>query len=360
MRLHRYIRETAWIAAITVATFSIIDIGLTSLLRTRGFSQFFEPSEEAGFINKRNFRGVFGGPLDDFSATVDIDEIGTRKVSASNCNSDTSQSSRLIFVGDSMTAGFEVENNQTYSSIFSQLNCRIKVINGGVRAHDTHMAIANAFRISKEIGPVENNAISGVVYMATKNDFSENDNKNAYRGMKSKFGSVFDGELNAPARSQWLNNTRMLIGDKMYFTTKAIHQLQILKAIKQRSNATGELEKDECLRKSARALEIYQASIDQATEKENHIFHIGVHPSTVDFEQTERLENCLQVVIKLKRMGQLVKLIKIHRFMRDLNPDFINNPENRFKRDSHYSTIGHKNVAQALNSILGHTLIKKQ
>ena len=359
MVLNRYIRQTALITSITVMTCIATDTGLTYFLRTRGFSQFFETSKEAGFINKKNFSGVFGGPLDDFSAHVDIDEIGTRKVSASNCISETSQRRRIIFVGDSMVAGFEVENDQTYTSVFSQLNCEIQVINGGVRAHDTHMAIANALRISKEIEPADNDAASTVVYMATSNDFLENDNKNAYQSMKSKFGSFYDGEYNAPAKSQWINNVRMFIGDNMYFTTKAISRFRTLEAIQQKNQEAGEaLERDDCLARSDRALEIYRSSIPKAIEKGNNMFYIGVHPMTVNFERSEQFENCLQEAIKQKGLGQQIKLISIHKFMRDSNPGFINNPENRFRRDGHYSTNGHKNIAHALNSMPELTLRK--
>lgn len=361
IRIGRYMRQTVWITVITATTFGVTDITLTSLLRTRGFSQFFESSKEAGFINKRNFSGVFGGPLDDFSAKVDIDEFGTRRVSANNCNSETSQSRLLIFAGDSMTAGFEVENNQTYSSRFSQLNCSIQVVNGGVRAHDTHMAIANAFRISKEMRPKKNNPGTTIVYMATENDFTENDNKDAYRSMKSKFGSIYDGIHHAPARSQWLNTIRMFTGDKMYFTTKALSQFQAMKAIRQDSiKQSDDLEKDDCLRKSARALDIYQSSISQAGDRQNHIYFMGVHPLTTDFNRSEKIENCLQETIEIKRLGRRIKLVRLHKIIRSLNPEFIDSPANRFRRDGHYSATGHKQIADALNLLPELTFSRRQ
>lgn len=349
--------QTARIAAISVIMFMITDLVLTALIRTRGFSQFFESSREAGFINKRNFSGRFGGPLDNFSANVDIDKIGTRKLFSGGCNSKSMRDNRLIIVGDSMTAGFEVENHQTYSSIFSQLNCnRIQVINGGVRAHDTHMAIANALRITKEIGPIDDRAVAAILYMATSNDFWENENKNAYYSLKSKFGSIYDGEYRAPSRVQWFNNARMLIGDRMYMTTKVVAYFEILRAIKNDRDFLEDRSlqsKDTCIRKSTRLLEIYQSTISQASERRNDIFLLGVHPSTIDFAKSERLENCLKEVIESKKTGKKIKLVMLHKYIRAARPGFINNPLNRFKRDGHYSTVGHKNIAYFLNSLVG-------
>ena len=57
----------------------------------------------------------------------------------------------IVFVGDSFTAGFEVKDSEHYVSRLSK-KCISKglIINGGVTAHDTHMASANAVRILKE------------------------------------------------------------------------------------------------------------------------------------------------------------------------------------------------------------------
>ena len=48
----------------TIIFFLTLDDFLTKLLKTRGFSQFFESNPTAGYINKRGFKGRFGGPLE--------------------------------------------------------------------------------------------------------------------------------------------------------------------------------------------------------------------------------------------------------------------------------------------------------
>ena len=354
MILKKYFFQVGIIGITTVAVFGIVDIAATSMIRTRGFSQFFESSTEAGFINKRNFKGVFGGPLDDFSANVEINEFGNRKISYDQCKPNTKPRNRLIFVGDSMTAGFEVEDNQTYTSIFAGFNCdQFQVINGGVRAHDTHMAIANAFRISREIRPAGNNMTSSIIYMATQNDFIENNDKNTYFSMKSKFGSFHDGKHFPPSKRKWTNSIRMFVGDKMYFTTQAIVQFHVYNAYLQGKVSTeNSISDDKCLRDIDRALTIYKDTIAREGEKERHIFYIGVHPSTTNFEFTEKMEYCISQVLQEKNAFNHIRLIPIHRFMRKYNSNFINNPSARFRRDGHYSAFGHKNIANALNAIL--------
>lgn len=202
---------------------------------------------------------------------------------------------------------------------------------------------------------------SFIIYMATSNDFEENDKKDLYPAIKSKFGSIYDGKYYSPLRSQWYNNIKMFIGDKMYLTTKTIVQLDLLKTSLQQGTYARHrtMDKNQCLRKSTRALKIYEASISQARETENHVFYMGVHPSTDNFEFTEKIEKCIATVVEGKTMKSVprIKLIQIHKFIRNANPHLINNASNRFKRDGHYSVAGHKNIANALNATLIRDLI---
>ena len=65
--------------------FLITDFLFTNIKNIRGFSNFFINIEGVGHINKPNFKGVFGGPLDDFSANVSIGNFGERKSNNINC-----------------------------------------------------------------------------------------------------------------------------------------------------------------------------------------------------------------------------------------------------------------------------------
>ena len=53
--------------------------------------------------------------MDDFYSSVNIDDIGARKSSLSRCTSDEEV---IIFLGDSITAGFEVNDNEAYKDIW--------------------------------------------------------------------------------------------------------------------------------------------------------------------------------------------------------------------------------------------------
>ena len=99
----KFIKNFLTISFITFFLWIFIDLTFTFILGVRGFSQFFVSNKFAGHINKPNFSGNFGGPLDDFYSRVNIDDLGSRKSSLSNCTSDEEV---IVFLGDSITAGF--------------------------------------------------------------------------------------------------------------------------------------------------------------------------------------------------------------------------------------------------------------
>ena len=126
-----------------------MDFITTSFYSTRGFSKFFITNEFSGHINKPNFKGYFGGPLDDFYSEVNIGNFGERK-SFDDCEN---PNRTVLFLGDSSVAGFEVKDNETFISIVNK-NCNNSGLIGynfGVRAHDTHSVIGNYSRIQKKI-----------------------------------------------------------------------------------------------------------------------------------------------------------------------------------------------------------------
>ena len=43
-----------------------LDFIFTKLIGSSGFSKFFEEDSNVVYINKRNFKGKFCGPLDDY------------------------------------------------------------------------------------------------------------------------------------------------------------------------------------------------------------------------------------------------------------------------------------------------------
>ncbi len=343
------LRDSVLITSFSIFSILIFDLLLTKIYGPRGFSKFFESNQDAGFINKREFVGRFGGPLDDFSNKISIDSFGNRKVISRKCNLSgiNSENRNLVFVGDSMTAGFEVKDNEHYVSRISE-NCISNglIINGGVRAHDTHMAAANAVRILKEFNLDQLNTV--IVYGFSSNDFTENDNKNSYPNMKARFGSIFDQENYKPRANLNYLRLRMFVADNFYFTTKLIRQLELnnrelkLKASKiDKKSFRDEFNSEKC----ERVISILDATFSSKSIK-SKVF-LFVHPDFLNFtnlEETKLMENCL---ISATIDHNQISILPILSFI-NTKGDKFNYQEFIFKRDGHYSPKGHLFISEIL------------
>ena len=62
-----FLKITTLVSLVTITLWFSLDFVVTKISGVRGFSQFFESDKIAGRINKPNFKGRFGGPLDEFS-----------------------------------------------------------------------------------------------------------------------------------------------------------------------------------------------------------------------------------------------------------------------------------------------------
>ena len=342
-RIKIFLKESIYITTFSIFTFFICDLVLTKIYRPRGHSQFFESNQVAGFINKREFVGIFGGPLDDFSNKISIDIFGTRKVTSRKCNLSIrkNENKNLVFVGDSMLAGFEVKDSEHYVSRLSK-KCISKglIINGGVRGHDTHMASANAVRILKEFNLDQLNTV--IVYGITNNDFYENDHKHTYYNLKAKFGSIFDQKNYKPRANLNYQRVRMFIGDNFYFTTKLIVQFMLLKAsFGELSSQNENFNSEKC----KRAISILDSTFSSNSIKSKVLLY--VHPVFANFnslEETKLIENCL---ISAAKNQDQISVLPIHSFMNKKGVKF-NYQELTFKRDRHYSPKGHLFISEIL------------
>jgi hypothetical protein len=174
---------------IILATFIlwlVIDGLYTNMSGIRGFSLFFVSDTDVGRLNKANFKGVYGGGLHDFKSVVSIGAYGERNSSEVKCNSTTN----IIFLSDSTTAGFEVNDDQTFVSNINN-SCGVhgySGINFGVRAHDTHMVVS-LYKQKKMMHHKK------VIYLITANDFYENIDEGVYPDFTKRFGRIFDNQL---------------------------------------------------------------------------------------------------------------------------------------------------------------------
>ncbi len=349
-----FLKDFIIISILSIFTFSIFDLLLTKIYRPRGHSKFFESNKVAGFINKREFVGIFGGPLDEFSNKISIDIFGTRKVTSRKCNLSITknENKNLVFVGDSMLAGFEVKDSEHYVSRLSK-KCISKglIINGGVRGHDTHMASANAVRILNEFNLDQLNTV--IFYGLTNNDFHENDHKNTYYNLKAKFGSIFDQKNYKPKANLNYQRVRMFIGDNFYFTTKFIVELMLLKdSFGELSSHNENLKAEKC----KRVISILDSTFSSNSIKSKVILY--VHPVFTNFtnlEETKLIENCL---ISAAKDHAQISILPIHSFM-DKKGDKFDYQELIFKRDAHYSPKGHLFISEIIFPKLESALSKK-
>jgi lysophospholipase L1-like esterase len=202
---------------ITLALWFLTDAIITSILGMRGESSFFTADRTVGQVNKPNFSGKFGGFLDSFSTIVSIGPFGERKSSEGNCKG----LPFFLFVGDSTTAGFEVNDDETFVSKINR-NCETTHIVGanfGVRGYDTHEVIANYARISRSIKH------DAVFYLIADNDLLENMERFPYLNIAKRFGRAFHGKYYLAAISNFEHaylNFRIFMGDHFYITSTAI------------------------------------------------------------------------------------------------------------------------------------------
>jgi lysophospholipase L1-like esterase len=134
--------------------------------------QFSTFDSELGWRHVRGVTGLFRGP--DFQTPVQINRLGLRGKDIPEVNPDP-KTVRILFLGDSVTAGFEVDEAETFvARVRSQLNrcgggtIRFETINAGVRGYGTDQSLLYYEREGNKLGA------SLVVYTLVQNDIFEN------------------------------------------------------------------------------------------------------------------------------------------------------------------------------------------
>jgi len=361
MKLIKFSRKFIVISINTIFCFLITDFILTKIYRLRGYTEFFESNKEVGYINKRVFSGVFGGPLDEFSNIVNTDNFGNRISSRKICKNkklNQNKLNKILFVGDSTLAGFEVGDNETYVSLLNQkCDNNFKFINGGVRGHDTHMSIANLKRIISEKNLDNKN--TKFFYMLTGNDFKENNNKNSYFGMKSTFGSIYDLNFYQPYSNPLKLKAKELLSKNFYFLKK-FRRFILLLSIENKNPETTKFENKivteiKTQKNCKRVIDIISSSIkEQKSIKDIYIIsHPGlgntISKNIKSLESHKKRENCLYDAAKTKRN---IIVLKISDELEMVFSKRKSNLNLKFKRDSHYNKDGHFVMSEVINKLI--------
>ena len=327
---------------IMLCLWSLTDLILTNILNIRGFSKFFTTNQMVGFMNKPNFQGKFGGPLDEFYSLVNIGPIGERVSFKNKCDN----SKKIIFLGDSAVAGFEVNDNETFVSHFNE-NCNKTGFSGynfGVRAYDTHQVIGTYKRINQKI---DHNYL---FYLIARNDLKENNVILHYPRFVEKFGRIFEGNFYKPKNSFIKNfyyGLRIFISDNFYFTTKLILYTSNFNEIYNNLMKT-DIKKIHDTHFTNinfdnidRTIELIGELNKLAAKNDKKLF-IGFYPClSVECKYELNLEKVFSERLKESKLD-VIFFPLVNQFEKIAISKNIKKVSMRFKRDFHLSKLGHK------------------
>ncbi|MDC1532066.1 SGNH/GDSL hydrolase family protein [Amylibacter sp.] len=222
MKIIYYLKDIFKTILVTLIMWLFVDLIYTYFLDTHGFSTWYQSDNIAGRTHKANYSGMWGGPLDEFYVKVTTGKNGERNSSKSNCKNITK---KILFIGDSTTAGFEVKDSDTFvSHINSSCNShKYSGVNLGIRGGDTHSAIG----MYQKFAPIIEHDI--VFYMFPSNDYWENINKSEYINLTKRFGRKFEKEilhLQTNLTTKLYLFVRISVSEYLYFTTKLIRAVE--------------------------------------------------------------------------------------------------------------------------------------
>jgi hypothetical protein len=154
--------------------------------------------QRLGWSTIPNSEGRFSYPIAGFNGYVKFDENGIRI----NDNNIDYEGGSILIIGDSVTAGLEVDNGKTFSAVLERLffdnGCKYRIYNAGVRGYGTDQSYLNQKRLLEVVKPTY------VIYMFNGTDIMDN---KTIKQSNRKYGKplfVFsDGELmsiNSPVK----------------------------------------------------------------------------------------------------------------------------------------------------------------
>jgi lysophospholipase L1-like esterase len=147
-------------------------------------SMFWEYDPLLGWRHQKNADGVFRGPKPfpiEFDTRIKTNSLGLRGEEISPLPQD---GYRILFLGDSQVAAFEVEQEDTFvhllqKKLINELNRPVQVINAGVRGYGTDQSYLYYTSDGRNLKP------HLVVFMHTANDLMNN---TTLHRMKRPFG----------------------------------------------------------------------------------------------------------------------------------------------------------------------------
>jgi hypothetical protein len=325
---------------ITLALWFLLDAISTYILGIRGVSSFLTADRTVGHLHKANFSGKFGGFLDSFSTFVSMGPLGERRSSEGNCRNVPF----FLFMGDSITAGLEVNDEETFVSKISS-NCETTHIVGanfGVLGYDTHEVIANYTRISTSIKH------DAVLYLITDTDLWENTQLFPYANIAKRFGRVFFGTYYLPTISNLERaylNFRVFASDHFYTTSTAIKLLERWHATRSKVAHTYTAIPADQAETLVKLVKVLSAAV----KGNGATLYIAASPCvTTDPCAGPDIERILQ---NSDQSEEFIVLPLATELQSKFDKGEINKKDMRFHNDVHLSSFGHGVLAKELTRL---------
>lgn len=200
-RSRRYrLVNTAGLLVVSLLLSVLAAEGLWRLLQSRGHGPATVYDEVLGWRFKPDTRNRH--TTEDFDVEVRIDGLGRRRGAA---EPESAERPRVVFVGDSLTFGWGVEEEQSFPSRIGRM-LAVEVVNLGV----TGYGLGQSYLLLRQEGLAMQPAI--VVLTVCQNDFQEVVSERMYGRTKPRFR--IDGEqlVLSPAgdRASWLERASTL------------------------------------------------------------------------------------------------------------------------------------------------------
>jgi hypothetical protein len=152
--------------------------------------QNWEKDLDLGWKIKTNATFRHTSPFNEFDHTIRTDALGMR-VPLDPAAEKQHVARNLLFVGDSQTASFEVDYQQTFQHLVEQtLGPSTRSLNAGVRGYSTEQTLKRmrALLAHKELG------VTDVIYLFSGNDPFENMSLHFPKRLMSKPGAYLDSQ----------------------------------------------------------------------------------------------------------------------------------------------------------------------
>ena len=340
----------------SILLFLLTDFIITNYLEIRNFTKFHKSEKPIGHVPIPNFSGHFGSPLDNFYSKVNINSEGLRK--SFLCKKIPINT---LFVGDSTTAGFEVEDYSTFVSLINK-NCskyKINGVNAGVRAYDIHHVIANYERLSQAFQHKIVFYLVGLNIFVKKHYTKDFHHSNLIK----RFGRaiIIDEEKisfiepTLDGAEKFYLNLRVFISDNFYFFTKLIKSKSSLLSFLGK-NSKKEIKivnknKSEELSEFINSMKI----LNNKVRKNNAKLVVAVFPCLyTDCERRGFFENGF---LQLKNHNiEVMQLVKI--FNEKSKKGLLKKENMRFPKDGHLSEAGHDFISKEIGNYLNQLISK--